>query len=160
MKKSLILGTGLCVALMFTSCKSSESKYRQAYEHAKNNTTTVVTEPTVVETPVVTPITTTPTTTTVVANDNTPVRTEDLQVVDGAPLKAFSVVIGSFGVKANAEAQARTLRSSGYEARIAFNSARNMYRVVATTFANKADAVASRDQLRSKYPDAWLLFQK
>jgi hypothetical protein len=35
-----------------------------------------------------------------------------------------------------------------------------MYRVVATTFADKAAAVSSRNQLRSKYADAWLLFKK
>ena len=35
-----------------------------------------------------------------------------------------------------------------------------MYRVVATTFASKADAVNSRNQLRATYPDAWLLFNK
>jgi len=33
-----------------------------------------------------------------------------------------------------------------------------MYRVVASTFDSKADAVQSRDQLRANYPDAWLLY--
>ena len=38
---------------------------------------------------------------------------------------------------------------------------RNMYRVVASTFADKAAAVKSRNQLRAgKYPDAWLLLKK
>ena len=35
-----------------------------------------------------------------------------------------------------------------------------MYRVVATSFDSKADAVRSRDALRAKYSDAWLLFKK
>jgi putative lipoprotein len=41
-----------------------------------------------------------------------------------------------------------------------FNSERSMYRVVASSFNSKADAVRSRDALRSRYADAWLLFKK
>ena len=88
------------------------------------------------------------------------VRTEELSVVDGSALKSYSVVVGSFSLKANAEGLAKTLRSSGYDSRIAYNAGRNMYRVVASSFSAKSDAVSSRDQLREKYPDAWLLFQK
>ncbi|MDE5987242.1 MAG: SPOR domain-containing protein, partial [Prevotella sp.] len=43
---------------------------------------------------------------------------------------------------------------------IVFNPANNMYRVIATTFDNKADAVQSRNNLRTQYPDAWLLYSK
>ena len=32
MKKLVVLGMGLCVALAFSSCKSSESAYKKAYE--------------------------------------------------------------------------------------------------------------------------------
>ena len=35
MKKFAFLGLGLCMALAFTSCKSSESAYKKAYEKAK-----------------------------------------------------------------------------------------------------------------------------
>ena len=34
------------------------------------------------------------------------------------------------------------------------------YRVVATTYDSKADAVNSRDALRSQYADAWILYNK
>ena len=34
MKKYLVLCAGMCVALTFTSCKSSESAYKKAYEKA------------------------------------------------------------------------------------------------------------------------------
>ena len=64
-------------------------------------------------------------------------------------------------MKANAEGLYNTLKNSGYDAQIVFNSERNMYRVVASTFVDKAGAVKSRNELRaSKYPDAWLLFKK
>jgi hypothetical protein len=35
-----------------------------------------------------------------------------------------------------------------------------MYRVVATTFATKGEAAASRASLQEKYPGAWLLYAK
>ena len=73
-------------------------------------------------------------------------------------MKEYSVVVGSFGVKANADGLQQRLKDAGYAAQVVKNVDRNMYRVVASTFANKADAAASRDQLRSQYPDAWLLY--
>ncbi len=89
--------------------------------------------------------------------DNEPVRRENVSVVNGAGLKAYSVVVGSFGVKANAEGLQQRLQNAGYSAQVAFNSGNNMYRVVAATFDSKAAAVQSRNQLRATYADAWLL---
>ena len=73
-------------------------------------------------------------------------------------MSAYSVVVGSFGLLSNAEGLQQRLKDAGYNAQIVKNNDRNMYRVVATTYASKGDAVASRDQLRSTYPDAWLLY--
>ena len=115
------------------------------------------------ETPVVAPVKTRPSTETVVVDnvDNVSVRPEKLQVVDGAGLKSFSVVVGSFSVKANAVGLAQRLRNAGYPAQVAFNSSNNMYRVVATTFDDKASAVRSRNDFRAgEYADAWLLFNQ
>ena len=92
--------------------------------------------------------------------DNVSVRQENLTVVSGSGLRSFSVVVGSFSVKANAEGLQKLLINAGYNAQIAYNSDRNMYRVIASTFDNKYDAVQSREQLRGKYPDAWLLFNQ
>ena len=159
MKKYIILCAGLVLALSFSSCKSSESAYRKAYEKAKAQETTVVkeVEPT---TTVVAPVqeVTTQQATTYDNNDNVSVRQEKLQVVNGDGLQDFSVVVGSFGLKANAEGMVNTLRSQGHNAQLAYNAERNMYRVVASTFSSKADAVSSRDRLRAYYPDAWLLY--
>ncbi len=165
MKKSIIICAGLCMALALTGCKSSESAYKKAYEKAKANeaVATTVTEQAVIETPVVTPLVETPVTQTTVAAakvENVAVRTESLTLIDGAALKNYSVVVGSFGLKANAEGLAKTLRSAGYESRVAYNAAINMYRVIASSFDTRGEAVTSRDQLRAKYPDAWLLYQK
>ena len=73
-------------------------------------------------------------------------------------LRQGQLHVGSFGLISNAEGLQQRLKSAGYDAQIVKNADKNMYRVVATTFAGKEDAVMSRDQLRATYPDAWLLY--
>ena len=158
----MIMCAGLCLALALTGCKSKESAYKQAYEKAKaaeNAQREVVSV--VEETPVVTPVETRPVTETkVVKVDNETVREERVSVVSGEGIRDFSVVVGSFSVIANAEGLQQRLKNAGYAAQVVKNDERNMYRVVASTFSDKASAVRSRDQLRSTYPDAWLLYNK
>ena len=163
MKKMMVLGAAMCVALSFTGCKSSESAYKKAYEKAKaqEQTSTDNDDSMKQDAPVVAPVETVQQPVTqapVVDNyDNEPVRRVNVSVVNGAGLKAYSVVVGSFGVKANAEGLQQRLQNAGYSAQVAFNSGNNMYRVVAATFDSKASAVQSRNQLRATYADAWLL---
>ena len=158
MKKLSVLSLGLCIVLALASCKSKESMYKKAYEKAQAQE---VQQPATTE-PVVTPLeTTTPSESTNTEVDNASVRQENVSLVAGSGLQNFSVVVGSFSLKANAEGLYNTLKNSGYDAQIVFNSERNMYRVVASTFVDTAGAVKSRNELRaSKYPDAWLLFKK
>lgn len=164
MRKYFVACAALCVALAFTGCKSSESAYRKAYEKAKAQEENRATEQNQgnEEIAVVAPVVEKPATETVVVDntDNVPVRQESLSVVSGDGLKSFSVVVGSFSVQANAEGLQGTLRNQGYSAQVAYNAANQMYRVVAATFDNKADAVNSRNELRSQYPDAWLLYNQ
>ncbi len=166
MKKTLILGASMCIAVAFTSCKSQESAYKKAYEKAKaQEEQNFAQQPTQEEAPVVTPMTQQPVTQTTVSNvNNAAVRTEDVTVVSGSGLQAYSVVVGSFGLKANAEGLQSTLKQGGYDAQIVYNSNLNMYRVVATTSSDKGQAVQSRDAIRgSQYnpkSDAWLLYKK
>ena len=158
MKKLSVLSLGFLVCFLIhaffrlTTCKCQNNAQAQAQE---------VQQPTTTE-PVVTPLeTTTPSESTNTEVDNASVRQENVSLVAGSGLQNFSVVVGSFSLKANAEGLYNTLKSSGYDAQIVFNSERNMYRVVASTFVDKAGAVKSRNELRaSKYPDAWLLFKK
>lgn len=163
MKKIMVWGAAMCVALSFTGCKSSESAYKKAYEKAKaqEQTSTDNDDNMRQDAPVVAPVETVQQPVNqapVVDNyDNEPVRRENVSVVNGAGLKAYSVVVGSFGVKANAEGLQQRLQNAGYSAQVAFNSGNNMYRVVAATFDSKASAVQSRNQLRATYADAWLL---
>ena len=158
MKKYMILCAGLCAAMAFTSCKSSESAYKKAYEKAKAQEAAAVETNT--EANVVAPVEEKPIDEVKVVDnaDNVSVRQEQVSLIDGSGLKNFSVVVGSFSLKANAEGLQQRLKESGYDAQIVKNNDRNMFRVVATTFADKSSAVQSRNELRGKYPDAWLLF--
>ena len=158
MKKLSVLCAGMCAVLALASCGTSkESAYKKAYEKAQQQE-----QAPVAQEPVVTPLeTTTPTESTNTEVDNATVRQENVDLIMGSGLSNYSVVVGSFSLKANAEGLANTLKSAGYEAQIVFNGSRNMYRVVAATFADKSGAVKSRNQLRAgKYPDAWLLLKK
>ena len=159
MKKYTLLCVGLCAAMAFTSCKSSESAYKKAYEKAKQYDTATAQQTTASDA-VVAPVEARPATDARVVDnlDNVSVRQESVLLISGSGLKAFSVVVGSFGLISNAEGLQQRLKSAGYDAQIVKNEDKNMYRVVASTFAGKADAVYSRDQLRATYPDAWLLY--
>lgn len=162
MKKYSILCAGLLLAVAFTSCGTKEKAYRKMYEKSvaaeANNNAQQAAE----EVAVVTPVVEKPATETVVVDnsDNVPVRQGNYSVVSGDGLKNFSVVVGSYSVQANAEGMQGQLKSKGYAAQVAYDSATRMYRVVASTFDDKNEAVQSRNQLRNQYPDAWLLYNK
>ena len=163
MKKSMILCAGLCAVFAFSSCRSSkESAYKKAYEKAKAQEQTMSPEDMQGAAPIVSPVEESPATQTTEAEsvENATVRQESVTVVSGAGLSGYSVVVGSFSLRSNAEGLYNKLKSEGQDAQLAFNAERGMYRVVAATFASKADAVASRNQFRSTYPDAWLLYKK
>ncbi len=166
MKKYMMLCAGVCAAMAFTSCKSSESAYKQAYLKAKaqEEAQLPVQQQRQVEQTVVTPLEERPTTATRVVDnaDNIAVRQENVTVVSGSGLKNFSVVVGSFSLRTNAEGLQRTLYNAGYNSQIVLNSAVQpaMYRVIATTFDTKAEAAASRNALQATYPGAWLLYAR
>lgn len=160
MKKELILGLAFAGVLVLTGCKSKESNYRKAYERAKAAELAQQTETEPVSiTPVVTPIATTTPTTPVVEEENVNVTTERLNVLNGGTLKAYNVVCGSFKSPDNANNRRNELVNAGYSAQVAYNPEIGMYRVVATSFDDKSSAISSRNTLRSKYPEAWILYR-
>lgn len=167
MKKYLVLGLGLCMAVAFTSCKSSESAYKKAYEKARQQE---LAQPQVSDPVDVTPVVAAPATqpaATPVASTPASVREEKVTVVSGTGLKDYSVVCGSFGLKANAESLKKELDAAGYSAMVVYNADRNTYRVVVSSHADRASAALARDQFKARYagdarhPDfqeAWLLY--
>ena len=155
MKKLAVLGMGVCIALAFSSCKSSESAYKKAYEKAKQQE---LAEPqTTAPAEEVAPVVTAP----VPAG----MRQEKVTVVSGGTsLKTFSVVCGAYSVKANAEGVKQALVNEGYTAMVVYNAERNLYRVVIGTFDDRASAENLRDSFKAKHPSnddfqkAWLLY--
>lgn len=170
MKKHLFVCMGLCTLALFTACKSQESIYRQAYDAAKANESNdyVVIAPQETKTePVVAAPAPVKKEEPVVVEDNTPVRTIQggLTVIKGEPLCAYSVVVGSFMNQTNAEGLYNALTNRGYNARVVktnetINGHTGWYRVAASSYDVKSQAVSSRTSLQGNYPDAWLLFNK
>lgn len=174
MKKLFLMGAAVLMVMAMTGCKGKESAYKKAYEKAIVNQTTqggyvqtVVTNPQQQNTPVqVTPVTPTNTNTvtpvTTTDYSNVSVRTEAVKLVSGSGLRAFSVVVGSFGLQSNAQSLQSVLSQKGYAAQIvsAQINGMTMYRVIASTHDTKEQAAQSRAALMGSYPDAWLLYQK
>lgn len=179
MKNYLVLGLAVCSAIALTSCKSRESAYKEAFEKAKaqeqgnqtDETTTVrvttTTPPATTDQPTVavTPVTTTTTNTT--TTDHSDVRTIQggVTLIGGDPLKAYSVVVGSFVTQANAEDLMSRLNQRGYSARVVktnetINNHTGWFRVIASSFDDKASAAQSRTELSATYPGSWLLYNK
>ena len=174
MKKNLVLVFGLCAVALLSSCKSRESAYRQAWAQAmaqdktQQNEQQVTTEektPKTVETPVTPATPTNPTNN--ITNDHSEVReiNGNMSVISGSPLKAYSVVVGSFVTEANAVGLKNRLQDQGYDARViktdeVIKGVTGWYRVVASSYDDKASAVQSRKSLSSTYAGAWLLFRK
>ena len=161
MKKSVLFGL-LSVLLVFASCKSKESAYKQAYEKAKAQENTQVQ----VNAPVqVTPVATTP----VASNnyDQAPVRQEQVSAVSvSGVLKPYSVVCGSFSLQANAQGLKEFLVGEGYPAGIVKNVEKNMYRVIIGSYDTKVEAAQAREAFKVKYPSrtdfqgSWILLNK
>lgn len=166
MKKIFVFGAALTVAFAMTSCKSKESAYKKAYEKAQAAQTSTVVTPATTTTVTTTPVatTTTPTTTVTPVQDysNVPVRVELFTVVSGGTPKAYSVVVASMSVPANATQLANKLTNEGYKPIVvkATVNGSEWYRVIATTFDTKAEAAESRSKLEGQYQGAWLLYQK
>ena len=161
----MFLGMGLCIALAFTSCKSSESAYKKAYEKAKQQE--LAEAPVAEEAPAAAPVVAAP----VAAAPAAPVavgtiREERVQLVSGEGLRAYSVVCGSFGVKANADGLKAKLDRDGYSAKVVYNADRNMYRVIVSSYDSREDAARARDSFKAKYANnaefqkSWLLYAR
>jgi cell division septation protein DedD len=147
--KSKIYLFGLVFSVLFLlgACKSKESAYKAAYESAKGKE---VQESRVEEiTPVEKPQT-------VSVNS----QRERVTALDGAGIRQFSVVIGSFSIKTNAVSLKERMEKQGYKAFLAQNE-KNMYRVIVATYDDKSSAAGERQRVKEKYypdfQDSWIL---
>lgn len=160
MKKNIIVCAALGVALALTGCKSSESAYKKVYEKAKAQEESEAEDVEETEVTIVAPVEERPADDVQIVDntDNVQVRQENVSLVDGSGLRNFSVVVGSYSLRANADGEQQRLKDQGYDAQLVRNESANTFRVVASTFDTKEEAIQSRNELRAKYPDAWLLY--
>ncbi|MDY5859116.1 MAG: SPOR domain-containing protein [Porphyromonas sp.] len=156
MKKIVMATAALALVFGLGSCKSKKSAYRKAYEEAKQReiATQEVSRPVVYEEPVATDV---------APQATVSVRKERVSVLDGengANLKRYSVVIGSFQNPTNARALREKMTQKGYSAVLAKNEM-GMLRVIVSSFNTREEAAASRDAIKSRfapeYKDAWIL---
>lgn len=163
MKKILFVAAALCTVFMFDSCKSKEDLYKTAYDEARQKEAEGQAQQN--EFVEIAPVTST---TKEVKEVDESYRTEKVVLSEGAEgsLKAYSVVCGSFGVKANADNLRKSLLGEGYNAIVVQNPATGMYRVVCASYDSRQEAAQARAQFKAAHPDnsdfqkAWLLYNK
>jgi cell division protein FtsN len=163
MKKILFVAAALCTVFMFDSCKSKEDLYKTAYDEARQKEAEGQAQQN--EFVEIAPVAST---TKEVKEVDESYRTEKVVLSEGAEgsLKAYSVVCGSFGVKANADNLRKSLLGEGYNAIVVQNPATGMYRVVCASYDSRQEAAQARAQFKAAHPDnsdfqkAWLLYNK
>ena len=156
MKKALILLSSALVLLSVSACGPKQSAYRQVYEKAKQREVAAQQKEPVM----------TPPANVVVAREPTAdiqLRRERLEAVKGEDanmLKTYNVVVGSFQNHTNAYSLKERLQAQGYNPVLGQNEA-GMLRVIITSFDNRREAEASREQVKGRFApdfqDAWIL---
>ena len=154
MSKTLALAAAaIVISVSFTSCKPKQSAYHAAYERAQQRQIAQQAASQDEVRPMPAPV----------AADDAAVREEKVTPADGANesgLKAYSVVIGSFQNITNARGLRERMLGEGFPAILAQNE-NGMYRVIVTSFDTKAEAVISRESIKSRFAplfsDAWIL---
>lgn len=164
MKKTFVMALAVFSALMMSSCRSSrtlsgaQAVADPAAQAVQEVNPIIYTQPTHTQTPSTPAAAPTPQ-----PGD----RSEAVTVVDQSQaglLRSYNVVVGAFGVKANADAFRNLMASRGYNAFLVQN-AQGLYRVVAGGYDNRQQAITVRDQIRANYssddpnttPKAWIL---
>ena len=170
MKKIMLLGLAIGIALSFGSCSSKKnSSFKAAYDQAKQQELAQG-QGQATDAIEISPVESTTQFTNQAAEqtiDNS-YREERVVIAEGeqGALRAFSVVCGSFKSKTNAEALRSRLVTDGYAAFVVQNPSTGMYRVVCASYDDRNKAAEARAQFKASYPNdadfqkAWLLYNK
>jgi cell division protein FtsN len=78
-----------------------------------------------------------------------------LNTLFSAIMKNFSIVIGSFGLKENAEKLMETTLIKGYKSNY-YKRSNNLYSVVCASFDNRSMAENALSNVQIDFPDAWI----
>lgn len=139
-------------SVALVSCKSKQ-KVTEIPAATKPATSTVTTTP-----PVTAPATA------VSSTQNEVTRSESFRLAEGetnnaALSKKYHVVVGAFGNHENARRLRNTLVGQGNNALTVQNDS-GMLRVIIASFDEYTQAKSRIEQIKSVYPDAWVLVQK
>ena len=163
MKKLFVLGFALCAVFAFTSCKTSQSEYKKAYDQAQQ--LELAQGQGQADEPIeIAPVAST-TTSAVETNLDTTYHTEKVVLASGnaSSLKEYSVVCGSYGKKEGAEKVRAELVGEGYDAIIVQNP-NGLYRVICASYDSRSEAAEARARFKVAHPNnadyqkAWLLY--
>ncbi len=90
-------------------------------------------------------------------------RNENFSLADGESSDAlkykYHVVVGSFSKPTNARGLQSTLKSEGNNAIVVINE-NGMYRVLIASYNQYAQARARINQIKDRFPDAWVLVKR
>ncbi len=131
-----------------TSCKSKQKVVEISGSDISATETKATTQPVVVNQ--------------VESNERT--INESFKLADGetnsdAFNRKYHVVVGSFSVQSNARNLQRTLNNEGNAAIVVVNQ-QGMYRVLIASYDEYAQARARINQIKTRFPDAWVLMQR
>jgi len=150
-KNYLLWGLAFAFLLSSNSCKPKESAYKAAYEAARAREIQDDYYPVEEVTPVTKP-----------TYDSSAdlVQKEKVTVIDGAGIKQYSIVIGTFLNRTNAVSLKDRMANQGFNSFLAQNE-RGMYRVIVATYSDRTEAAVERNRIKDKYypnfQDAWIL---
>ena len=152
--KFYLFGLVFTFMLLFSACKAKQSYYMQSYEAAKAQEASASESRSASE---FTPIEKSKPTTT---ENFQKERVVEVDTPSKGMLKQYSVVIGSFVNKTNAESLRDRMIAQGYNAFLAQNE-KSMYRVIVATSNDKDNAASERQAIKTRFApdfnDAWLL---
>ena len=152
MKKTIRLIIALSIVLIATSACKTKQKVA-AIPGANIPATAAVVEKPAVTQPA-----------TKVVNENETTRNENFSLADGesnsdALKYHYHVVVGSFGKQSNAKSLQSLLNNEGNKAIVVVNE-KGMFRVLIASFNEYAQAHAKINQIKNRFPDAWVLVKK
>lgn len=132
----------VAILMLGTACRPRQSAFNQVYEAAREREMQQAAgQPTVVRDAAPLPPV------------EVSVRQERVDAVlpaDAANLRRYSVVVGSFSVRLNAESLRNRLQNDGHHVILAQNE-QGMFRVIVGSFDDRVAAAAQREQLHRTY---------
>lgn len=153
-KLFMVLGL---VLLATSSCKTKQKIAEIPGANAEATKSVVVTQPTVSENTVSDNTYSSDSGAEVTRNENFNLAEGELN--SGALKYKYHVVVGSFSKQTNARGLQNTLNTEGNSAIVVVNE-NGMFRVLIASYNQYVEARAKINEIKTRFPDAWVLVKK